>query len=89
MCPAGGRQLSLTHLPGSRCLTALSRSGRLLVEQKQRRGAAMKNTKVTVTVTYEMNYNGKATEDDIDINDIIRDTDTIKDIKIKTKEVKS
>jgi hypothetical protein len=49
----------------------------------------MKNTKVTVTVTYEMNYNGKATEDDIDINDIIRDTDTIKDIKIKTKEVKS
>ena len=49
----------------------------------------MKDTKVTVTVTYEMNYDGKVTEDDIDINDIIRDTDTIKDIKIKTKEVKS
>ena len=49
----------------------------------------MKNTKVTVTVTYEMEYNGKVTEDNIDINDIIRDTDAIKDIKIKTKAVKS
>tara|TARA_Y100000310_G_C20610510_1_gene777744 strand:- start:1297 stop:1446 length:150 start_codon:yes stop_codon:yes gene_type:complete len=49
----------------------------------------MKDTKVTVTVTYEMNYDGKVTKDDIDINDIIRDVDTIKDIKIKTKEVKS
>ena len=49
----------------------------------------MKNTKVTVTVKFEMEYDGKVTEDDIDINDIIRDTDTIKDIKVKTKAVKS
>jgi len=83
------RQLSLTHLPGSRYLTALSRSGRLLVEQKQRREAAMKNTKVTVTVTYETEYDGKVTESDIDINDVIQDTDAIKDIKIKTKEVRN
>ena len=44
-------------------------------------------TRVTVTVTYEMKYDGKVTEDDIDINDVIRDTDTIKDIKVKTKKV--
>ena len=50
---------------------------------------AMKNTKVTVTVTYEMKYDGKVTEDDIDINDVIRDTDTIKDIKVKTKKVRN
>jgi len=49
----------------------------------------MKNTKVTVTVTYETEYDGKVTEDDIDINDVIRDIDAIKDIKIKTKAVKS
>ena len=49
----------------------------------------MKNTKVTVTVKFEMEYDGKVTEDDIDINDIISDADTIKDIKIKTKEVQS
>jgi hypothetical protein len=49
----------------------------------------MKNTKVTVTVTYEMEYDGKVTEEDIDINDLIRDIDTIKDIKIKTKKVRS
>ena len=48
----------------------------------------MKNTKVTVTVTYETEYDGKITESEIDINDLIRDTDTIKDIKIKTKEVR-
>ena len=44
-------------------------------------------TKVTVTVTYEMEYYGKVSEDDIDINDVIRDTDSIKDIKVKTKSV--
>ena len=44
----------------------------------------MRNTKVTVTVTYEMEYFGKVNEDEIDINDIIRDTDAIKDIKVKT-----
>ena len=49
----------------------------------------MKNTKVTVTVTYEIEYDGKVTEDDIDINDVIRDEDAIKDIKIKTKSVKA
>jgi len=52
-------------------------------------GAAMKNTKVTVTVKFEMEYDGKVTEDDIDINDIIQDVDAIKDIQVKTKEVKS
>ena len=49
----------------------------------------MKNTKVTVTVTYETEYDGKVTESDIDINDVIQNTDTIKDIKIKTKEVRN
>ena len=49
----------------------------------------MKNTKVTVTVKFEMEYDGKVTENDIDINDIIRDTDAIKDIKVKTKGVKN
>jgi len=49
----------------------------------------MKNTKVTVTVKFEMEYDGKVTEDDIDINDIIQDVDAIKDIQVKTKEVKS
>jgi hypothetical protein len=56
-----------------------------------------KNTKVTVTVSYEVEYDGKVSEDDIDINDIIilavrrlilRDEDAIKDIKIKTKSVR-
>ena len=49
----------------------------------------MKNTRVTVTVSFEVEYDGKVTEDDIDINDIIRDEDAIKDIKIKTKSVKA
>ena len=49
----------------------------------------MQNTKVTVTVKFELEYDGEVTEDDIDINDIISDIDTIKDIKIKTKAVKS
>ena len=48
----------------------------------------MKNTRVTVTVSFEVEYDGKVTEDDIDINDIIRDEDAIKDIKIKTKSVR-
>ena len=54
----------------------------------QREGTTLKNTKVTVTVSYEVEYDGKVTEDDIDINDIIRDEDAIKDIRIKTKSVK-
>lgn len=45
------------------------------------------DTKVTVTVKFEVNYNGKVSENDIDINDIIRDVDAIKDIKVKTKGV--
>ena len=49
----------------------------------------MQNTKVTVTVKFEIEYDGEVTEDDIDINDIISDIDTIKDIKFKTKAVKS
>ena len=48
-----------------------------------------KNTRITITVCYEVEYDGKVTEDDIDINDIIRDEDAIKDIKIKTKSVRS
>jgi len=54
----------------------------------QREGTALKNTRVTVTVSFEVEYDGKVTEDDIDINDIIRDEDAIKDINIKTKSVK-
>ena len=50
---------------------------------------AKANTKVTVTVRFEMEYDGTVTEDDIDINDIIRDKDAIKDIKVKTKSVGS
>jgi len=46
-------------------------------------------TKVTVTVTYETEYDGKVTEDDIDINDVIQDTDAITDINIKTKKVRN
>jgi len=46
-------------------------------------------TRVTVTVKYEMEYDGKVTEDDIDINDVINDTDAIKDIKVKTKKVRN
>ena len=44
----------------------------------------MENTKVTVTVSYEIEYDGKVTEDDIDINDVIRNQDAIKGIKVKT-----
>ena len=42
------------------------------------------DTIVTVTVRYEVKYDGKITEDDIDVNDVIRDLDAITDIKIKT-----
>ena len=45
----------------------------------------MKNTKVTVTVKFEVNYENEVSENDIDINDIIRNVDSITDIKIKTK----
>ena len=49
----------------------------------------MENTKVTVTVSYEVEYDGKVSESEIDINDVIRDTDAITDFKIKTKSVRS
>ena len=48
----------------------------------------MKNTKVTVMVKFEVEYDGTVRAGDIDVGDIIRDPDAIRDIKIKTKEVK-
>ena len=47
----------------------------------------MKNTKVTVTVKFETIYDGKVSEEDIDITDIIRDANAIKDIKVKTNDI--
>ena len=44
----------------------------------------MKNTKVIVTVKYEMVVDGIVPADDIDINDVIRDINAIRDIKVKT-----
>ena len=44
----------------------------------------MKNTKVTVIVKYEMVVDGIVPADDIDINDVIRDINAIRDIKVKT-----
>jgi hypothetical protein len=44
----------------------------------------MANTMVTVTVSYAVEYDGKVTEDDIDVNDVIRDLDAITNIKVKT-----
>ena len=48
----------------------------------------MKNTKVTVIAKFEIEYDGTVRAGDIDVGDIIRDPDAIRDIKIKTKEVK-
>lgn len=47
----------------------------------------MENTVVRVTVTYKVEYYGKLTEDDIDINEVIRDQNAIKDIKVKTRSI--
>jgi len=44
----------------------------------------MKNTKVIVTVKYEMVVDGIVPADDIDIKDVIRDINAIRDIKVKT-----
>ena len=44
----------------------------------------MKNTKVTVIVKYEMVVDGDVPADDIDIKDVIRDINAIRDIKVKT-----
>jgi len=48
----------------------------------------MKNTKITVTVKFEAEFDGNVPVDSIDIGDIIRDADAIKDIKVKAKTVK-
>jgi hypothetical protein len=45
----------------------------------------MENTKVIVTVRFEVEYDGKVRAGDIDAGDIIRDPDAIKNIKIKTR----
>lgn len=44
----------------------------------------MNNTMVTVTVEYAMEYDGEVTEEDIDLNDIIKDSNAITNIKVKT-----
>ena len=49
----------------------------------------MKNTKVTVIAKFEIEYDGTVRAGDIDVGDIIRDPDAIRDIKIKTKELKA
>jgi len=49
----------------------------------------MKNTKVTVTVKFEMVVDGIVPADSIDITDVIRDVNAIRDIKIKTKAVRN
>ena len=49
----------------------------------------MEHTKVTVTVRFEVEYDGKVRASDIDAGDIIRDPDAIKNVKIKTKAVKA
>jgi hypothetical protein len=48
----------------------------------------MKNTKVIVTVKYEMVVDGIVEADDIDIKDVIRDINAIRDIQVKTKTTK-
>ena len=49
----------------------------------------MKNTKVTVIARFEIEYDGKVRAGDIDVGDILRDPDAVRDIKIKTKAVRS
>jgi len=45
----------------------------------------MRETKVRVKVVYEVEYEGKVTEDEIDLNDILRDMDAIKEIDVDIK----
>ena len=45
----------------------------------------MDKTKVQVKVVYEVEYEGKVTEDEIDLNDILRDMDAIKEIDVDIK----
>ena len=45
----------------------------------------MDKTKVQVKVVYEVEYEGKVTEEDIDLNDVLRDVDAIKEIDVNIK----
>ena len=45
----------------------------------------MDNTKVRVKVVYEVEYEGKVTEEDIDLNDVLKDVDAIKEIDVNIK----
>ena len=49
------------------------------------RRRAMRKTKVQVKVVYEVEYEGKVTEEDIDLNDVLRDMDAIKEIDVDIK----
>ena len=40
-------------------------------------------TKVTLVIEYETRYEGHIEEDEIDINDITRDWETVKNYKLK------
>jgi len=50
------------------------------------KGELMGTTRVTVTARYEVEYDGQVTEDDIDINDVLRDPNALTDIKVTTKK---
>ena len=43
-------------------------------------------TKVTLVIEYETRYEGHIEEDEIDINDIIRDWETVKNHKLTLKK---
>ena len=45
----------------------------------------MDKTKVQVKVVYEVEYEGKVTEADIDLNDGLKDVDAIKEIDVNIK----
>lgn len=45
----------------------------------------MDKTKVQVKVVYEVEYEGKVTEEDIDLNDVLKDVDAIKEIDVNIK----
>jgi len=45
----------------------------------------MKKTRVRVKVVYEIEYEGSVKEEDIDINDVLRDMDAIKKIDVDIK----
>tara|TARA_R100000963_G_scaffold34966_1_gene30506 strand:- start:2434 stop:2595 length:162 start_codon:yes stop_codon:yes gene_type:complete len=43
-------------------------------------------TKVNLVIEYETRYEGHIEEDEIDINDITRNLDTVKNYKLKLKK---